>query len=248
MSQANGAAEVYRSLGLSPDDLNALLTFDAYKAQVGASPEARLTYAGMTRHLWAVGSVSPARATPEQVQACVQRLQEGAPDTQKGGVTLLALHLRALCYALGNEAAATALGSMTAPSQDALAALPGWLSAEVRERLFWTPAQLEGKGPAVFQGAGLKETSCFHVALVDEARLVWVLAGTAGARVSWALVTQSLMGPRVRMRGAIEANEERRLQRQDTTGLGTYTLRVEPEPGVATWWVAVEEHRPPASG
>lgn len=246
MSTPDDAAKVYHGLDLPPDEMMSLLHFDSYRAQVGSPPEARLSYAGMARQLHLASGAAPTHATREQVQGLAQALLGRAgPDTREG-VVLLALHLRSLLFYLGNEPAARALDDMAAPSEDALVRLPGWLAAEARERLFWTPARLDDGGPAIFRGTGAREkTPRLRVGLVEQARIVWVMAGTTGATLSWALITESLMGSRVRIRGTAAVPAERAPQYQAITGMGEYALQVEPQAGVRTWWVAIEEYRPP---
>ena len=248
MNASDGPAAVYHSLDIPPDDMMSLLSFDSYRAQTGSPPEARLSYAGMARQLHLASGAAPTHATREQVQGLVQALLgRAAPDTREG-VVLLALHLRSLLLYLGNEAAASALDDMAAPlpSAEGLARLPGWLAAEARERLFWTPARLDDGGPAFFRGTSAREkTPRLRVGLVEQARIVWVMAGTTGATLSWALITESMMGSRVRIRGAAAVPAERAPQQQAITGMGEYALQVEPQPGVGTWWVAIEEYQPP---
>ncbi|MDO8531812.1 MAG: hypothetical protein Q7T26_06550 [Dehalococcoidia bacterium] len=246
MNASDGPAAVYHSLDISPDDMMSLLSFDSYRAQTGSPPEARLSYAGMARQLHLASGAAPTHATREQVQGLVQALLGRAgPDTREG-VVLLALHLRSLLLYLGNEPAACALDDMAAPSEDTLVRLPGWLAVEARERLFWTPARLDDGGPAIFRGTGAREkTPRLRVGLVEQARIVWVMAGTTGATLSWALITESIMGSRVRMRGTVAVLAEQTQQHQAITGMGEYALQLDTQPGIRSWWVAVEEYRPP---
>ena len=249
MSTPDEAAKVYHGLDLPPDEMTLLLHFDGYRAQTGSPPEARLSYAGMARQLLlASGTAPPSRATGEHVRGLAQGLLAKAGPAGREWAVLLALHLRSLLLYLGNEAAASAIDDMAAPlpSAEGLARLPAWLAAEVRERLFWTPARLDDGGPAVFRGTSVREkTPRLRVGLVEQARLTWVVAGTEGATLFWALITESMMDSRVRMRGTVAVPAESAPQRQAITGMGEYSLQVEPQPGVRTWWVAVEEYRPP---
>ena len=246
MSTQDEPAKVYHGLGVPPDEMVILMRFDSYRERTGSSPQARLSYAGMARQLVLTRGTAPSHATGEHARDLVQGLLGRAGPAGREGIVLLSHHLRALLLFLGNEAAASALDDMAAPDGDALSRLPDWLAAEVRERLFWTPARLDDGGIAIFRGTSAREkTPRLRVSLVEQARLAWVMAGTTGSTLSWALMTESLMGSRVRMRGTVAVPAEQVPQHQAITGMGEYALQVEPQPGIRTWWVAVEEYRPP---
>ncbi|GEM_PF-6495052 len=248
MNAPDDVAKVYHGLDLPPDEMMSLLHFDSYRAHTGSSPQARLSYAGMARQLLLASGTAPSRATGEHVRDLVRGLLGKAGTAGREGAVLLALHLRSLLLYMGNDAAASALDDMAAPlpSAEGLARLPDWLAAEVRERLFWTPARLDDGGAAVFRGTSAREkTPRLRVGLVQQARLTWVVTGTAGATLSWALITESMMGSRVRLRGTVAVPAEQAPQHQAITGMGEYALQLDTQPGIRSWWVAIEEYLPP---